>query len=201
MGRNLATKLQDLLPDVLIEAQRCDEITARKALERTAEELAYEHNFFQATIRRKYDADTEEKYYGMMRAKIFPVDEMSVLDVLSCEVDGRTRGVRAEREPGRILVFCPRWKSDGGEVEMRVSYLPLMDEETLDPEALTPGRRVIVSGALSDLFSMGNQPWASAERAALWRSRFFESLASWKSRAFRGGSGATVQAVNPLGYL
>lgn len=200
MGRNLATKLKDLLPDVLIEAQRCDEITAKKALERTAEELAYEHNFFTGKLRRKYDEDTDEEYHGMLRAKVFPVDELSILDVLACEVDGRERGVRVEREPGRVLVYCPRWK-DAGEVEMLISYLPPMDEDVLDPEVLTVGRRVLVAGALADLFAMSNQPWANPERSQLWRSRFWEALASWKSREFRGGSGATVQAVNPLGYL
>lgn len=200
MGRNLATKLKDLLPDVLIEAQRCDEITAKKALERTAEELAYEHNFFTGKLRRKYDEDTDEEYHGMLRAKVFPVDELSILDVLACEVDGRERGVRVEREPGRVLVYCPRWK-DAGEVEMLISYLPPMDEDVLDPEVLTVGRRVLVAGALADLFAMTNQPWANPERSQLWRSRFWEALASWKSREFRGGSGATVQAVNPLGYL
>lgn len=200
MGRNLATKLKDLLPDVLIEAQRCDEITAKKALERTAEELAYEHNFFTGKLRRKYNEDTDEEYHGMLRAKVFPVDELSILDVLACEVDGRERGVRVEREPGRVLVYCPRWK-DSGEVEMLISYLPPMDEDVLDPEVLTVGRRVLVAGALADLFAMTNQPWANPERSQLWRSRFWEALASWKSREFRGGSGATVQAVNPLGYL
>lgn len=200
MGRNLATKLKDLLPDVLIEAQRCDEITAKKALERTAEELAYEHNFFTGKLRRKYNEDTDEEYHGMLRAKVFPVDELSILDVLACEVDGRERGVRVEREPGRVLVYCPRWK-DAGEVEMLISYLPPMDEDVLDPEVLTVGRRVLVAGALADLFAMTNQPWANPERSQLWRSRFWEALASWKSREFRGGSGATVQAVNPLGYL
>lgn len=200
MGRNLATKLKDLLPDVLIEAQRCDEITAKKALERTAEELAYEHNFFTGTLRRKYDEDTDEEYHGMLRAKVFPVDELSILDVLACEVDGMERGVRVEREPGRVLVYCPRWK-DAGEVEMLISYLPPMDEDVLDPEVLTVGRRVLVAGALADLFAMSNQPWANPERSQLWRSRFWEALASWKSREFRGGSWATVQAVNPLGYL
>ena len=200
MGRNLATKLQDLLPDVLIEAQRCDDITAKKALERTAEELAYEHNFFTGKLRRKYDQDTDEVYRGMIRAKVFPVDALSILDVLECEVDGRARGVSVEREPGRVLVYCPRWK-DAGEVEMVISYLPPMDEDVLDPEVLTVGRRVLVAGALADLFAMSNQPWANPERSQLWRSRFWESLASWKSREFRCGSGATVQAVNPLGYL
>lgn len=200
MGRNLATKLQDLLPDVLIEAQRCDDITAKKALERTAEELAYDHNFFTGKLRRKYDKETEEEALGMVRAKVFPVDALSILDVLECTVDGRGRGVSVRHEPGRVLVYCPRWK-DAGEVEMLISYLPPMDEDVLDPEVLTVGRRVLVAGALADLFAMSNQPWANPERSQLWRSRFWEALASWKSREFRGGSGATVQAVNPLGYL
>ena len=44
MGSAVATKLIDLLPDVLIEAQRCDAITAERSLQRTVEDLAYNHN-------------------------------------------------------------------------------------------------------------------------------------------------------------
>lgn len=201
MGRGVITKLSDLLPDVLIEAQRCDGITARKALERTAEELAYDHNFFTAKFQRTYNQETPIQKWPPPSWRLFPIDDISVLEVLSCAVDGNMWDVATNFDSGNIYVACPRWKKDGGVVDFEVSYLPYLDEDLLDERILTKDRRVIVAGALRDLFSMSGKPWANETRAVKWTSDFWAALGKWKTRRISGGVERPIRADNPLGFL
>lgn len=204
-ARMIANKLTDLLPDVLIEAQRCDRITAEKALFRTAEELAYDHGFFRVWLRRKYTDETERvcAHFGpLCSGRVFHTDDASVLRVLGGMIDGRPYCGPLQLEDGRILAFGEVWRDGGGEVAFLVNVIPLMDEAYADPATLTRDRNVLIYGTLADLLAMPGKPWADEARAGLYRLRFQEALESWKTRQVLGWDGAgPLVTRNPFGFL
>ena len=185
MPNKVATKLIDLLPDVLIEAQRCDAITAERSLQRTVEDLAYNHNLFRVWTTRAYDEKTPQFGPEPTRTlgKVFTVDDLSVLDVREAIIDGDPRACdSATYESGQLFVISRRWKDDGGEVRFLLTVMPLIDATVFPPSTLTRDRLLIINGTLADLFSMPNKAWSDERRGALYLARFQEALESWKNR-------------------
>lgn len=185
MGSAVATKLIDLLPDVLIEAQRCDAITAERSLQRTVEDLAYNHNLFRVWTTRKYDDATPKFGPEPTRSlgKVFSVDDLSVLDVREAIIDGDPRACdSATYESGQLFVISRKWQVGGGEVRFLLTVMPLLDGTVFPPATLTRDRLLIINGTLADLFSMPGKAWSDERRAALYLLRFQEALESWKNR-------------------
>lgn len=202
--RALATKLIDLLPDVLIEVQRADGISAEKALQRTVEDLAYNHGFFRVWLDRKYGEGTPKVGTPVWRqdGRIFFVDEASVLRVVTAFVDDRPFQGTLSLEAGRILATGGPWKEKGGDIHFLVELMPDLDMTFADPTWLTRERQTIVTGAIADLYGQPNRTWSNPDQYGLWRQRHLESLASWKTRAVVGVDGnRPAMSINPMGFL
>lgn len=201
-NRSVVRRLSDLIPDILIEAQRCDAITARKALERAAEDLAYNHGFFRTTYTFTIsETTTEEEYHGKP-CYVFYVDDTEVLGVEKIEAlgDGSTRVIDGYTVGAEGRVYVDKRAIPGSTDRLRFtcSILPTVDEDVSESTAMTRGRRVILSLALYDVFGMPGQIWSNPDRASFWMRAFTEALETWNyNERFREQTGGIQLTRNP----
>ena len=161
-------RYSDLLPDVLIEAQGCDEITALAALRRSVETLSQSYGFCEADI---FPVVTAESIKAGDDVRIgFP--EESVLAVESVTTSMGQPLERWTLADG-ILTLSTKELPSGRDVALCVHYsiMPSVDGEFPNPARFTKWRNLIVARALEDLFAMPKQPWADTTRFQLYRER------------------------------
>lgn len=170
--RTIIKQYEDLLPDILIEAQQCDGVTALAALRRTIEGLATEYDFFVET-----NCVTVSVVEDVDWVKI-PIDERNLLQILSVEyiVDGDEANPRPVewKVVSHDMLFVRN--VSGGENEevsfkITASYMPDFDAEIKHRDLVTKWRSLIVAKTLEDLFSMEGQPWANASRFQIYAIR------------------------------
>ena len=181
--RHTIRKLTDLLPEILIEAQGCDEITAEAALRRAYEGLCMEYGFGEQTMWLTiHESDRDEE--GDVRISL---DNQNLLQVMSV-----CRKSRFDFEPvaflydGRELVI-PRGAlpftidKNGHGVGLRVTatFMPDVDEELRDAARVTKWRQLVVAKTLEDLFSMEGQRWTSAARYQVYASKADKMLETY----------------------
>lgn len=202
--RGAMRRLSDFLPDILIEAQGCDEVTAKASLRRVVEELCDIGFGAQKMVREVDEGDVTEDERWVRVA----LDCERVLRVHRVEVkSGAWREVRDwTLEDGEVFIPVRYFPSELDEnlTQVRVSFdsVPGVDEEFEDTERLTRWRRLIIAKVLCDLFSMTGQPWANPTRYQVYverADRLQESfvLTDWmQDGAVRGMSAAVGASEN-----
>ena len=173
--RGAVNELRDLLPEVLIEAQGCDEITALSALRRTVETLCQSHGFGEESIATS--VSREDVQAGKVVRVSLPYSTLlRVVSVDEVDADGGRRPLRkwrVERDfvavPTRELATPP--EGERATVVVRAEFMPDVDAPVMDVERFTKWRHLVVAWALKDLFAMPRQPWADTTRYALYAER------------------------------
>lgn len=197
-------RLSDFLPDILIEAQGCDELTAKASLRRVVEELC-DIGFGSLKETREIDEGdvTEDDRWVRVSLCVEQVLRIHRVEVKS----GCWRNVKDYLfEDGAVFIPVRYFPSDMDEnpTHVCVSYdgIPGVDDEFQDSERLTRWRRLIISKVLCDLFSMEGQPWANGSRYQIYLERaqkLQESfvLTDWmQGGAIRTGSAAVGPEEN-----
>lgn len=200
--RRTVKRLSDLVPDLLIEAQRCDEITALKTLERTAEHLAYNYGFFSTTMTFAIGDTTTTEERNHVPCYTFFTDDSEILSVERMEaiLKNGTVGIGGFEvgQEGRVYVAKAAVPGGAESLRMICTMLPALDDDVSESVAMTRGRRVITSYALYELFSIPNQPWSSPDRASYWMRAFIEALETWNyNERFRFSTGGIHLSTNP----
>lgn len=176
--RRTLRRLRDLLPEILIEAQRCDEITAEAALRRTYEELCTQHLFGEHEVHIPI-AETDLQGNG---EAVFPLCRCEVLQVLHARVvdDSGYKSYpeyRYDKRGGQLifknedLPSKDNLKNGNFELVVVIDAIPAVDDDITDFEKFTKWRSLIVAKTLEDLFAMDGQPWANPTRYQIWASR------------------------------
>lgn len=202
--RRTIKRISDLLSDILIEAQRCDAITAQKVLERAAENLAYNYGFFRLTQTFSISATTPTEKVNGVDCYVLYLDEMEALAVEKIEVlvgneTRATGGFYFKALGGKLYVQKSAVYEDDARILVYYTALPSVDDDLSETEALTRGRRVLLSLALYDLFSMAGTQWGNPDRAAFWMRNFTEALESWTyNERFRNHTNGIIIANNPF---
>lgn len=202
--RQTIKRLSDLIPDILIEAQRCDEITAQKALERAVEDLAWNHHFFMTTQTLSVNEKTPKEMFNNVEYYVLYLDEMEtnyVDKVAFINDDDSVSNIGGFLldEGGKMLLTTRAVPKKEGRVRITYAMMPSVDADFDETAALTRGRRIIVALALYDLFSMTDQPWGNPDRAAFWMRAYTEALERWKyNDRFRGQTRGITIANNPF---
>ena len=168
-------KFEDLLPEVLIEAQGCDEVTALAALRRAYETLCMSYNFdertFWATLTEADRQEDGSAEIALGRQNLIQVVQVCSKDggrflAMDFAVDGDRLIIPAKELPDKL-------ERNGHAFGVRItaSFMPDADGEIEDSAEFTKWRLLIVAKALEDLFSMEGQPWTSAARYQIYRER------------------------------
>lgn len=173
--RGAVHELRDLLPEVLIEAQGCDEITALGALRRAVETLCQSHGFGEESIATS--VSREDVASGkMIRVSLPYANLLRVVAVDEVDEDGGHKPLgkwRVERNAvavsTRELATPP--EGERATVVVRAEFIPDVDAPVMDVERFTKWRHLVVAWALKDLFAMPRQPWADTTRYALYAER------------------------------
>lgn len=171
--RVMVRKLEDLLPEVLIEAQGCDEITALAALRRAVETLCQSHGFGEATL----PVTLREKDVEAGRPCAAYLGGHNLLRVLSVTLFVPGREPEASdawfTHGDRVIIgtsYLPTGKGDI-RAEVKAEFMPDVDGRVPDAERFTKWRHLVVAQALADLFAMPKQPWYDATRYLLYADR------------------------------
>lgn len=202
--RQTIKRLSDLIPDILIEAQRCDEITAQKVLERAVEDLAWNHHFFMTTQTLSVNEKTPKEMFNNVEYYVLYLDEMEtnyVDKVAFINDDDSVSNIGGFLldEGGKMLLATRAVPKKSGRVRITYAMMPSVDADFDETAALTRGRRIIVALALYALFSMTDQPWGNPDRAAFWMRVYTEALERWKyNDRFRGQTRGVTIANNPF---
>ena len=203
--RRTIKRISDLLPDILIEAQRCDAITAQKVLEHAAEDLAYNYGFFRLTQTFSIGDTTPTEKMNHVDCYVLYLDEMEALSVEKVEGlldNNETRvmgGYFFDAQDGKLYVQKTAVPGDDARLLVHYSALPGVDDDVSESAALTRGRRVLLSLALYELFSQAGTQWGNPDRAAFWMRCFNEALETWNyNERFRNQTGGIIIANNPF---
>lgn len=203
--RRTIKRVSDLVPDVLIEAQRCDGITAQKVLEHAAESLAYNYGFFRMTQTFSISETTPTEKMNHIDCYVFYLDEMEALAVEKVEglvgtSDTRTMGgFYFDAQDGKLYVQKSAVPSADARILVHYSALPGVDDDVSETAALTRGRRVLLSLALYELFSQSGTQWGNPDRAAFWMRCFTDALETWNyNERFRDQTGGIILTSNPF---
>lgn len=171
--RVMVRKLEDLLPEVLIEAQGCDEITALAALRRAVETLCQSHGFGEVTL----PATIREEDIAARRPCVVSLGDMNLLRVLSVTqfVPGRKPEASDAWfvQDGRVFIGTSYLPTGKGDIKLRIKaeFMPDVDGRVPDAGRFTKWRHLVVAQALADLFAMPKQPWYDATRYLLYADR------------------------------
>lgn len=202
-NRRVVRRLSDLVPDILIDAQRCDEITTRKALERAVEDLAYNHGFFRTTLTFSILDTTTVERVNDVDYYVFFSDDTEILTVDHVEAilpnGAQSIGGFEMRMEGKIYVAKWAVPSNATALRFYCTMLPMLDEDVTESSAMTRGRRVIVALALYDVYSKPGKQWSSPDAAAYWMRTFQEAMASWNyHERFAHNTAGVILATNPF---
>lgn len=202
--RSTLHSISDLLPEVLIEAQGCDEITAKAALRRAVETLCQNHSFGEQDLWFSVDKDdvTDENEV------ILPIDESIVSRINSVSYKGSRHQyveISAFWENGRLYIpsnSLPIDTSRNGHkigVKVNVDAMPDVDADIEDFERFTKWRHLIVDVALEDLLSMEGKPWANNTRYQFYARRALHSIEEFllNENYSRGKVGERFAGPNP----
>lgn len=203
--RRTVKRLSDLVPDLLIEAQRCDEITALKTLERTAEHLAYNYGFFSTTMTFSIGDTTTTETRNNVPCYVFFTDDTEILSVekLEAVLENGTITIGGFEVGAEGRVYVAKAAIPGNLVSLRMicTMLPALDDDVSETSAMTRGRRVITSYALYELFAIPNQPWSSPDRSGYWMRAFIEALETWNyNERLRNNTGGIMLTNNPFAF-
>lgn len=169
--RHTVTNLKDLLPEVLIEAQGCDEITALAALRRAYEKLCISHGFDERTIMVSCRPDKVEQVGHLGHIKVGEQNMLRILNVERVFKDNGKRNIKPcpfDQIPGGFAVpMTVLFADDDSNLcffRVTMTAMPDLDGKIYKTEKVTKWRNLLVAVALKDLFSMEGQPWASGAR-------------------------------------
>ena len=173
--RGAVHELRDLLPEVLIEAQGCDEITALSALRRAVETLCQSHGFGEESIATS--VSREDVISGKVIRVSLPYSNLlRVVSVDEVDEDGTHMPLgkwRVERDAVAVSTRGLATPPEGerATVVVRAEFMPDVDAPVMDVDRFTKWRHLVVAWALKDLFAMPKQPWADTTRFQVYADR------------------------------
>ena len=202
--RHTIRKLADLLPEVLIEAQGCDEITARAALTRAYEGLCVEYGFCEETmwltVHKEDLAEDGCVHLSLDRQNVLQITEVSRKGAnhtflpIPFTYDGREVVIPHLHLPSDL-----ERNGHGVGLRVKVQMMPDVDEDLKDVAMVTKWRNLIVAKTLEDLFSMEGQRWTSAARYQLYAAKAEKLVESFliTERHFGGVAQSRCAAASP----
>lgn len=180
--RDALHSLSDLLPEILIEAQGCDEITAKAALRRSVETLCQNHSF--GAVDMWFQIDKED--VNDENEVVLPIDESIVIRINGVYYKGPHHKYievsEAFWENGRLYipsVCLPINSTRNGHrvgVKVEMDIMPDVDADIENIDRFTKWRNLIIDTTLEDLLSMDGKPWANGARYQVFAKRAATSL-------------------------
>ena len=201
--RKTVRALEDLLPEVLIEAQGCDRVTALAALRRAYESLCQSYNFDERTFWVRV-SEADRRTDGSAAVRLGRQNLIQVSSVCTKDPYGGFFAVAFSLD-GDLLVIPEselpeELERNGHAFGLRVtaSFMPDVDGNVEDSAELTKWRLLVVAKALEDLLSMESQPWTSAARYQIYRERTERFIEDYLiAEKFHAGIEAPPRATVP----
>jgi hypothetical protein len=202
--RHTITKLSDLLPEILIEAQGCDEVTALAALRRAYEGLCVSYGFDEqdlwVTLGEKDRDEDGSVSLELDSQEILQVESVSrkseygTIREMPFSYDGDVLRIEARDLPDQLETNGHRLG-----IKITATFMPNVDDEFRNTATVTKWRLLIVAKTLEDLFSMEGQRWTSAARYQVYANRADKLLEDYLiyDKYYQGKHEAKSSASSP----